>query len=587
MKTIGMITAIVIGMATTALATTPAQRCEQGKNLEAGKYTSCRQKVEAKFAVTGDVAAQTVGLEACLKKYSLDWSRLEAKAVTAGGTCPSMGDASAIQAVVDEHTTNIATALAGGPLSTCTPDLATCQSDLGTCQTGQATCAGDLGTCQTDLTACQGAASSTTTGTSPSVAADPATAGAAPAAATMPSLKCEQGKNIEAGKYAQCRQTAEAKFALTGDATARTAALKKCGASYATKWAKLELAATKAGGACPSMGDQSAIQAAIDAYTTNIANALAGGPLVDCAADLATCQGALGTCQNDLGTCTADLTTCQTDLADCQADTFVDTALSGNVTVDPACSGNVTFDVNVQAPTSQYGQPAGSFYFQCVGAACPAGTSFVPFAPASGSPGSSASFSLSLGAVAGPATLQVRISFVPELVGNGCHVLFAKPSRFLPSRMAYDVEIPAGSGCPTVSPTATTARSETYVQAFAPDIDLACAADVDFRAQAHTVPDGVPPPTGTFAYACSGFSCPIQLAIPSLSEFFGVAAATVTVPIEFFEVSTLSIEVTFIPDDPTQLPTSTLYQDQVADSTDCPTDLLTLDNGTSQTCTPG
>jgi hypothetical protein len=152
--------------------------------------------------------------------------------------------------------------------------------------------------------------------------------------------------------------------------------------------------------------------------------------------------------------------------------------------------------------------------------------------------------------------------------------------------MAYDVELPAGSGCPSVSPTATSARSETYVQAFGPYIDLPCSADVDFRAQAHTVPDSVPPPTGTFAYACSGIGCPIQFFIPSLSEFFGVSAATVTVPIEFFEFDTLSFEVTFIPDDPAQLPTSTLYQDQVADTTACLTD-VPLDNGTSQTCTPG
>ena len=50
--TIGPILTLLL--AGTALATTPAQKCESGKNKEAGKYGYCRQKAEAKFATTGD-----------------------------------------------------------------------------------------------------------------------------------------------------------------------------------------------------------------------------------------------------------------------------------------------------------------------------------------------------------------------------------------------------------------------------------------------------------------------------------------------------------------------------------------------------
>jgi hypothetical protein len=135
-----MATAVLLGAAGLALAATPAEKCAQGKNKEAGKYAFCRQKVEAKFAAQGDVAARTAGFQKCLDKYAIKWPLLESKAVAAGDTCPSTGDQSTIQGVIEAHTTNVATALAGGGLSNCAGDLATCQVDLGTCQ-------GDLGSC--------------------------------------------------------------------------------------------------------------------------------------------------------------------------------------------------------------------------------------------------------------------------------------------------------------------------------------------------------------------------------------------------------------------------------------------------------
>jgi hypothetical protein len=114
------------------------------------------------------------------------------------------------------------------------------------------------------------------------------------AQAVTPAQKCERDKNKEAGKYGYCRQKAEAKYATTGDTSARAVALQKCLDKYNKKWPVIE---SKAEGACPSTGDQSAIQGAADTYTTNVATALAGGVLPDCPADLLSCQGDLATCQ--------------------------------------------------------------------------------------------------------------------------------------------------------------------------------------------------------------------------------------------------------------------------------------------------
>src|SRR5688572_3614654 len=107
--------AMAVALAVPAWAATPGEKCQQSKNKEAGKYAYCRQKVEAKFAVTPDGAARTAGLAKCLTKYNLKWPGLEAKAVAAGGVCPSVGDQASIQGALDAHTDEIATALAGGP----------------------------------------------------------------------------------------------------------------------------------------------------------------------------------------------------------------------------------------------------------------------------------------------------------------------------------------------------------------------------------------------------------------------------------------------------------------------------------------
>src|SRR5262245_29767000 len=71
-------------VAGTALAATPAQNCQSGKNKQAGSYLECRQKAEANFVLKGDTSARALALQKCADKYGLRWPQVEDRA---GGTC--------------------------------------------------------------------------------------------------------------------------------------------------------------------------------------------------------------------------------------------------------------------------------------------------------------------------------------------------------------------------------------------------------------------------------------------------------------------------------------------------------------------
>ena len=110
---------------------------------------------------------------------------------------------------------------------------------------------------------------------------------AAAAYAVSPADGCEAAKLKIAGKYDFCRFKAEAKAAKTGT----PADFSKCDLLYAAKWTQVENAAL---GACPTNGDQTAVQSFIAEHTDALGAALGGGTLGDgvetCNADLATCE---------------------------------------------------------------------------------------------------------------------------------------------------------------------------------------------------------------------------------------------------------------------------------------------------------
>ena len=135
-------------LGTAHAAATPAQNCQSGKNQAVAKYAGCRQQAEGKFAISLDGAKRTADLGKCEAKYQASWPALETKAVAKGGVCPSVGDQTAIQGVVDQHTGNIATALGGGVLQNCPADLSTCNSSLASTQASLVICQNDLAACQ-------------------------------------------------------------------------------------------------------------------------------------------------------------------------------------------------------------------------------------------------------------------------------------------------------------------------------------------------------------------------------------------------------------------------------------------------------
>jgi hypothetical protein len=90
-----------------------------------------------------------------------------------------------------------------------------------------------------------------------------------------PQQKCAAGKNTTAGKYAACRENAEAKLAGGGDPSKYTDALAKCESTFSTAWQKLEAKALAANASCPA--DDTVIKGKTDAYTDTVAALIGAG----------------------------------------------------------------------------------------------------------------------------------------------------------------------------------------------------------------------------------------------------------------------------------------------------------------------
>lgn len=86
--------------------------------------------------------------------------------------------------------------------------------------------------------------------------------------AADPAVTCEAAKLKEAGKYANCRMKADSKAAKKNEAPDYT----RCESKFSDKWGKAE---AKAAGACPSNGDETAVESAVTACMGDIAAGLA------------------------------------------------------------------------------------------------------------------------------------------------------------------------------------------------------------------------------------------------------------------------------------------------------------------------
>jgi len=95
-----------------------------------------------------------------------------------------------------------------------------------------------------------------------------------------PQQKCQGGKNQAAGKYAACRQNAEAKLATTGDTMKYNTALGKCELTFRSTWLKLEANVAKAGATClDGAPSASAFNGVIGSCTNYVAGGLRGEAL--------------------------------------------------------------------------------------------------------------------------------------------------------------------------------------------------------------------------------------------------------------------------------------------------------------------
>lgn len=117
-RAIGFLTGagLFLAAASAWAASTPAELCQSGKNKAAGKLASCREKAFAAFARSGDAAERDRDLSRCASRYGAAWQKLEAKAIAAESSCPSVGDQGAVQTFIEDYTGHVAAGLAGGPL---------------------------------------------------------------------------------------------------------------------------------------------------------------------------------------------------------------------------------------------------------------------------------------------------------------------------------------------------------------------------------------------------------------------------------------------------------------------------------------
>ena len=101
-----IVTAVVLA-ASTASAMDPATRCQVAKLKSVAKYTACRLKAEADAAKR----RATPLFDRCIDSFDLAWQLAEDRAMAAGTSCWSTGDAASVRSSIDSHTTSLASSL--------------------------------------------------------------------------------------------------------------------------------------------------------------------------------------------------------------------------------------------------------------------------------------------------------------------------------------------------------------------------------------------------------------------------------------------------------------------------------------------
>ncbi len=120
-RALGVAGALLLGaVGPVAAAPTAQQKCEAAKNKAAGLYAGCRQKAEKGRALTGDLTKYGEAIFKCEDKFESLWQKAIESAAAKGETCADAPlTAVAFKALIDGHSANVATALAGGGLTPC------------------------------------------------------------------------------------------------------------------------------------------------------------------------------------------------------------------------------------------------------------------------------------------------------------------------------------------------------------------------------------------------------------------------------------------------------------------------------------
>lgn len=114
-----VVVASIVMLAVPAVAADPAVVCKTTKMIRAGTYDLCLLKEAARAMKRGE-APDTAKCDA---KFAAAWARAEAKA---GGTCPTVGDASAVGGQVNADVASIIFALTPPTTTTTLPPPGTC-----------------------------------------------------------------------------------------------------------------------------------------------------------------------------------------------------------------------------------------------------------------------------------------------------------------------------------------------------------------------------------------------------------------------------------------------------------------------------
>lgn len=97
---------IVLSLAVSAAALSPADRCEADKLKRAGKYNFCRMKAESRAVKAGTAPDYAL----CDLKLSQKWAAAESRG---GGQCPTNGDLAVIAARIGDDTDDLVACLNG------------------------------------------------------------------------------------------------------------------------------------------------------------------------------------------------------------------------------------------------------------------------------------------------------------------------------------------------------------------------------------------------------------------------------------------------------------------------------------------